>query len=187
MHLVRDALRELLSGTPSTNIMAPADNQTDFQHPQFFITQGEKLTTLLNVVVYESNSATNPDALVDYLELTGILTDLLDEARLYGMLTAEELESRKQEVRKYVDKIRTVQEAVGDWDVRTKMSMPASRKRARSVDLVEETMGAFKRRRETESERDIVADACISSPVVSFLPSIEKSPTPCWWTEPFYD
>ena len=164
------------------SIMEPSDNQTDFQYPAFFITQTEKLATLLTAIVYESKTTTNPDALVDYLELTGILTDLLDQARLFSVLTTEQLQLRGEEVRKYVDKIRTVENAVGDWNVRTKMSEPTSRKRARSL---EETTGAFKRRRPSRSEHDIGADASIS-PVVSILPSVEKSPTP-WWMQPYYD
>ena len=150
-----------------------------------------RLNALLNVVVHESRFATNPDALVDYLELTEILTNLLDEARLYGVLAPEELQLREQEVLRYVDKVRTVQDAVGDWDARTKLSVPVSvpvsRKRARSDgSMADDTMNAFKRQRESGSGLDFVGNSAVPSPVPSILPTIEESPTP-WWMEPFCD
>lgn len=168
--------------------MASKDKAASMQHPELFISQGEKLTALLDVVVHESKFATNPDALIDYLELTGILTELLEEAQFFATLTAQELRSRDTLVRKHLDKIQTVQDAVGDWDARTKVSMPASRKRARSMDLEEATMFALKRRRESEGEYDLASNGLADVPVPNILPSIEESPTPTpWWTEPFCD
>lgn len=165
----------------------------EFQHPQFFVSQSEKLNTLLNVVVTEAKITTDPEACIDYLELTEILTALLDEVRLYCILDAQQLREKEREVHTFVDKIETIQDAVADWDTRTRTNAMTkttnSRKRARSVELEEETMRALKRRRETESEQDLVADAIFHGSFNHVLPSIEVSPEPPreWWNEPFYD
>lgn len=180
MHIIRDALVVIPPGLSSMSSMAPDNKAKEFQHPLFFIAQSENLTALLDVVVHESESATNPDALIDYLELTSILTSLLEEARLFATLTEDDLHGRQQHVRNFLDRIQTVKDAVGDWDARTKVSMPTSRKRARSIDFEEATTVALKRRRESDAEDGV--------PVPSVLPSIETSPTPmAWWTEPFCD
>ena len=159
----------------------------DFQHPQFFISQIEKLSALLNVVVAEASVAVEPEAVVDYLELTEILTELLNEAQSYSVLASGETQIRERQVRSFLDKIQTVQEAVADWDARTNASAKAvSRKRTRSVDLGEETMGALKRRRNSGSEQGMCADAAVNGPFANVLPSIENPPIQ-WWTEPFCD
>lgn len=188
MHILRDELVEIPLGLSSLSSMAPESKATSLQHPSFFIAQGENLTALLDVVVHESESATNPDALIDYLELTSILTDLLEEARIFATFTVDELQLREQHVRSFLDKVGTVQHAVGDWDARTRVSMPASRKRARSIDLDEATVVALKRRRESDAGDSMTSDGLSSVPVPSILPSIEESPTPvAWWNEPFCD
>lgn len=167
--------------------MTVLDKHAELQHPQFFISQSEKLSALLKVVVAEASITTDPEACVDYLELTEILTALLEEAQCYGTLTPDQIQAQEKQVRCFVDRIETVQEAVSDWDLRLGTSMKAaSRKRARSVDLDEEMMSAFKRRRETDTEQDMVANAACNGPFANVLPSIETSPPP-WWTEPFYD
>lgn len=187
MHIIRDDLVEIPSGLSSFSSMAPENKSLNIQHPSHFIAQGENLTALLSVVVHESESATNPDALIDYLELTSILTDLLEEARLFATFTVDQLQLRESHVRSFLDKIETVQHAVGDWNARTKVSMPASRKRARTTDLDEATVVALKRRRESDAE-DHIPDGFCSFPIPSILPSIEESPTPMpWWNEPFCD
>lgn len=147
----------------------------------------EHLRALLDVVVHESANATNPDALIDYMELSALLTDLLNEGGIYSILGVEQLKEREGDVRVFAEKIRTVQEVVGDWDVRTKMSMPASRKRARSLDNSEQTIHALKRQRESDTQHNLFVGPPMNSPAENILPSIEHSPTAQWWTEPFYD
>ena len=169
-----------------------AEMQANFEHPQYFVSQSEKLNSLLNVVVEESRSATDPQACIDYLELTEILVHLLEEAQLYSALPLEKLLGRDREVRSFVGKIQTVQDAVSDWDVRTKASVngiAVSRKRSRTEDLEEETMNAFKRRRETDGEPQMMlVDPPMTMAVAEIAPSIESSPSPSpWWSEPFCD
>ena len=167
--------------------MGSAVHYIDVQPPQFFISQSERLTSLLNVVVHESKSTTSPEALVDYLELTGILTDLLDEARFFSMLNFDELQFRERDVQRCMERIRAVEEAIGDWNLRTKAAAPTDRKRARSIDSMEEdTMVAFKRLRKSGDEPVLAESISMGLPIVDVIPSIETSPT-AWWTEPFYD
>ena len=187
MHILEGSLGGGQLSTRLTDIMSTKqhDMQADFQHPQFFISQSEKLTTLLTVVVAESKVVTDPEACVDYLELTEILAELLDKAQLYSVLSSNELQRREQQVRVFLSKIQTVQDAVADWDERTGASVKGvSKKRPLPNDLQEETMRALRRRRDTANEMEMVANAAFDGPFA--IPSIETSPTQ-WWTEPFYD
>lgn len=169
--------------------MPPLDGQTNIQHPQYFVSQSERLSALLNVVVAEASVATDPDACIDYLQLTEILVDLLDQSQLFSALSTDQLRRRQQDVKSFIGKIETVEEAVADWDARTKVepTLGGLKKRSRSTDLDEETSRALKRRRDTGTERDMVADAVYHGLSSNVLPPIiETSPT-YWWTEPFCD
>ena len=179
-----------LRGHPNLSLvkaMSLPDTLTDLKHPQLFVLQSQRLSALLDVVVAESSVATNPDAIIDYLQLTEILVDLLEKSQLYSALPPHQIRTREEEVKSFLDKIQTVQEAVADWDDRTSASNnEGSRKRSRSVDMDEEITRALKRPRENEMERDMVADAVHNRLSTISLPSIESLPT-AWWNEPFYD
>lgn len=157
----------------------------DSRDSKFFVLQSERLSALLDVIVTEANAATDPEACIDYLELTEILVDLLDKAQLYGILPPNDIQARQHEVNKFIDQIHTVQAAVGDWDSRTKSKVP-SKKRPRSADIDMEITAALKRPKASEMEQDVVANATFNLQHGDIMPSIEKTSAP-WWTEPFYD
>ena len=167
------------------------EKQTEIQDPQYLVSQSERLSNLLDVVVAEANFATDPDACVDYLQLTEILVDLLDQSHLYSALSSDQLQARQQDMKSFVSKIEAVEDAVGDWDVRlgTKVENSAgvSKKRARSIDMDGETTGALKRRREIGTERDMVADAVHNGLSSNVLPPILETASTHWWNEPFCD
>lgn len=169
----------------------------NFEHPQFFIKQSEKLSALLDAVVAESNAATNPDACIDYLEITEILVELLDQSQYFSVLSHAQLQGNWKEVQSLMGKVQTIQEAVADWDTRVKRdvtastddvatTMTGSRKRTRSLGSEIEMLEASKRRR--ESEYTLVGDTDVETgPTQEVVyPSIERAPA-AWWTEPYYD
>ena len=163
------------------------NNTMDYQHPEFFISHADRLSALLDVVVEEASAATDPQACIDYLELTDILVKLLDQSQLYSVLSLSDIQKREKEVSSFVDKVQTVQEAVGDWDTRTRSRADkVPRKRARSFDIDTETAEALKRPKYSEMEQDVVEDAAFNMQFGDIKPSIETLTTP-WWTEPFYD
>lgn len=178
--------------------MAAKPEPAAFQHPQFFIEQYQRLSALLNAVVAESNTATDPDACIDYLEITEILVELLDQSQFFSVLPAEQIQSSWKEVQSLMSKIQTIQDAVADWDTRVKrvsiaesedmsMASSGSRKRTRSLDDEIEMLEASKRRRESEytlMEEDTSFD--LDTVQESVCPSIERA-SAAWWTEPFYD
>ena len=176
--------------------MASMPKATEIEHPQFFILQSDRLSALLDAVVEESNTATNPDACIDYLEITDILVELLDQCQYFSVLSSNQIQARWQEVEGLISKIQTVQDAVADWDTRTKQgtetasvdplpTASGSRKRTRTVDSEMELLEAAKRRREGEytlvGDTDVVLDAGLES----MSASMERPRA--WWNEPFYD
>jgi hypothetical protein len=176
--------------------MATIPKATKIDHPQFFISQSERLSALLDAVVAESNTATDPNACLDYLEITDILVELLEQSQYFSVLSSSQIQARWQEVEVLISKIQTIQDAVADWDTRTKRvtetgsldllpTTNGSRKRTRSVDSEIELLNAAKRRRESEytlvGDTDVALDAGLESTSVS----IERPRA--WWNEPFYD
>jgi hypothetical protein len=178
--------------------MAPKAEHADFEHPRFFIEQSERLSALLNAVVTESSTATDPDACIDYLEITEILVELLDQTQWFSVLSAEQIQEKWKEVQSLLGKVQTIQDAVADWDTRlkkipsidseaTSLTIANSRKRTRSLDDEIEMLEASKRRR--ESEYTLVEDntsAGFDTVPEAVCPSIERAAA-AWWTEPFYD
>ena len=173
------------------------DLKTDFEHPQFFISQSERLSALLDAVVAESSTATDPDACIDYLELTEILVELLNQAQYFSVLSLDQVQSRWKEVESLMSKTRTIQDAVADWETRTSLktgtaSMDADaatavpRKRARSSDSNTDEAGLYKRRREEEFEQPPEMEHRLDIEHGSLSPPKDEAPTP-WWTQPFYD
>ena len=79
------------------SLMAAQLEQTSFEHPKYFIEQSEKLSALLNAVVVESNDATDPEACIDYLEITEILVELLDQSQYFSILSNEQLQGKWKE------------------------------------------------------------------------------------------
>ena len=177
--------------------MAATPKATEIEHPQFFILQSERLSALLDAVVAESSTATSPDACIDYLEITDILVELLEQSQYFSVLTWQQIQARWQDVESLISKILTIEGAIADWETRTKSvsdtasvdSLPTangSRKRTRSVDSEIELLEAAKRRR--ESEYTLVGDMDLEFDVGlgSISLSIERAPA-AWWNEPFYD
>lgn len=154
------------------------DTKFDTHESHYFIAQAEKLGALLDNVVIEAQAATDPDALIDFLELTAILADLSDAAHFYSVLPTEQLRLKDEEVRRFVDRIQALQALVGE-DHQLAQTKTIPRKRPRSIDLEEETMEAFKRPREgnivLEHDLDVRA---VNDEVETAVPSIENSPSP---------
>lgn len=151
----------------------------DSHHPKFFLLQSERLSALLDVIVMEASAATDPDACVDYLELTEILVDLLNQAQLYSILTPDEIDSRQYEANTLIGRIKTVQEAVGDWDSRMRARASVQpKKRPWSNDFEPETAMAPKRPKGSESEQEVAEDAVFSLQYGGGMPSIETTHAP---------
>ena len=159
----------------------------EYHDPSFFVSQSKRLSALLDTVVAETKDATDPDACIDYLELTDILVGLLDLAQFYSVLSPYSIRSREIDVRSFIGRVQTIQDAVGDWEVRTKdRTYTTSKKRARSIDIETETTEALKRPKINEVELDMSANAALNHPVEDVVPSIETEPT-AWWCQPFCD
>ena len=178
--------------------MSAKPENRDFEHPRFFIEQSERLSALLKAVVTESNTAIGPDACIDYLEITDILVELLDQTQYFSVLSVEQLQSNSKEVQSLLGKVQTIQDAVADWDTRlkkvasadseaTSLTIAGSRKRTRSLDDEIEMLEASKRRRESEytlTEED--SNTRMAAVQETVCPSTERA-SAAWWTEPFYD
>lgn len=168
----------------------------DMDDPKIFATQSQRLSALLDAVVEESGSATDPDACVDYLELTEILADLLNQSQLLSVLSPDQLGDRRQEVKTFVGKIETIQDAIADWDNRTHgksrevregedMASTSLGKRLRSSTVGGPEEGS-KRLRESELKQEVDANATSGAAQGYTAPAIERTSVP-WWTEPLYD
>lgn len=173
------------------------DWKVGFQHPQFFVSQSERMSALLDAVVAESATATDPDACIDYLELTEILVELLDQAQYFSVLSLEQVQARWNEVERLMSKTRTIQDAVADWETRTSLKVgtvstdadavaAVSRKRARSMDSDVDSIDVYKRRRDDEFEHQPEMDHVLDIVQEPTSPLKVEPPT-YWWTEPFYD
>jgi hypothetical protein len=173
------------------------DWKVDFEHPQFFISQSERLSALLDAVVAESATATDPDECIDYLELTEILVELLNQAQYFSMLSLDQVQDRWKEVDSLMSKTRTIQDAVADWEKRTSgkvemvsvdadVATAVSRKRARSFDSDADEEEMYKRRREEDFVPEPEVDDGLDIVQVSTSLLREEPPT-YWWTQPFYD
>lgn len=167
-----------------------ATSQADFDHPQFFVSQSERLKALLDVVVDESQMATNPDACINYLDITGILNELLDEARRYSVLTHQQLGLRERDVRNLANMIQTVEEVVADGYACTTSSAKAvSRKRARSSASYAEPTGYPKRQKEMVERNDTAEHDHSNMQPSNSCSSIDTADAlePYWWTMPCCD
>lgn len=177
--------------------MAAAPKPLDLEHPRFFVEQSERLSALLNAVVAESSTATDPDACIDYLEITEILVELLDQSQYFSVIPRDQFQDNWKDVQSLMSKVQTIEDAVADWDSRVKkhpsmdsaetvVAAAGSRKRTRTVDSEIELLHAAKRCR--ESEYTLVEDADTGMEVVdeSISPSIKRARA-AWWTEPYYD
>jgi hypothetical protein len=164
--------------------MALDSEPVNFQPCQFFISQSAKLSSLLDTIAREASDEIDPDACIDYLELTQILTELLNQSQALSVLSPTLLSGRWHDIQIFVSRVQTIQEIVADWDSRVRRvpqrSSDTSRKRARSVTLEAETIIASKRPRGESEDHEMVLDA------VANFPPLERS-NKQWWTEPLYD
>lgn len=173
--------------------MAVPHSDSDLTHSTFYTLQSRKLKALLDTVVEESKTARDPQACIDYLELTGILTDMLHEAQYYSILSAEELGMREAHIRFFLAKVDTVKGTIADWDQRTRRMRMVSRKRVRrSVELNAEAIAAVKRRRDDDChvDRPIGFNAVYSAPVPQVWSAMDldaSPPSPPWWSQPYCD
>lgn len=188
--------------------MAPSttnnNNKEDdnLSNPAFFGSQSQKLSALLDTVVRESATATNPDAPIDFLQLTDILSSLLEEAQMYSVMSGDELQQRRQtDVRGFMGRIETVEEVIADWDGRSAPATAAtngrgdgvggmkSRKRARTVTHGDYDTRANRRRLESETEQALNMAPTFDGPYSEMIPLndyVERDHA-AWWTEPYYD
>lgn len=166
--------------------MAIPHNDCDLVNSHFYAVQCGKLKALLDTVVEESKTVRDPEACIDYLELTGILTDMLNEAHYYSALSSDELSVRDAHIQFFLAKVDTVKGTIADWDQRSRRMRMVSRKRARrSVDLHAETMAAMKRRRDEDEDRSAVPNADHRAPFPQTwsmdldAPSVSQP----WWSQ----
>lgn len=163
--------------------MSVNDYCDDF-HPLFLSLQATKLSTLANLIVHECQHVTDPDALVDYLAVIDIISSLSEEVRFYSVLTSEKLRSREEDVRRCVNKIRTVEQITSERARSLSAMLSASQKRARSLDRDQQRLDQTKRVRANSFTVQPGLDA--DDRTGSVLQSIEGSPEP-WSDELFCD
>lgn len=165
--------------------------QDDLANPAFFSSQSQKLHALLSTVVHESTTATNPDAAIDFLQLTEILSSLLEESQMYSVLNENDLMQRSSGVKSFMGKIETVQSVIQDWDVRTAPPATATRKRARTETQSDYDTRANRRRLEGEAEHALSMAPTFEGPYSEMIPLGEyverEKERVAWWTEPYYD
>lgn len=189
--------------------MAPPpsrEEEANLADPAFFASQSQKLNALLSTVVRESSTATNPDAAIDFMQLTEIITGLLEEAQMFSVLSREDLMQRGEAVRAFIGKIETVRSVIEDWDVRTSTTLTngpivsnggdgndeTSRKRARTMSTghVYDTR-SNRRRMQCETEQALNMAPTFDGPFAEMIPLgdyVEREKEKAaWWTEPYYD
>lgn len=172
--------------------MAPS-KEDDLATPAFFGEQSQRLSALLSTVVRESATATNPDASIDFLQLTEIISSMLEECQMYSVMSGRDLAQRGAEVRSFVGKIETVREVIEDWDVRiaapTSNRDGQSRKRARTDVFGDYDTRSNRRRLESETEQALNMAPTFDGPYAEMIPLndyMERNQA-AWWTEPYYD
>ncbi|KAF2163725.1 hypothetical protein M409DRAFT_25911 [Zasmidium cellare ATCC 36951] len=184
--------------------MAPPteEREANLTDPAFFASQSQKLNALLGTVVREASTATNPDAAIDFMQLTEIVTSLLEEAQMFSVLSQEELGRREGDVRGFMGRIETVHSVIEDWDARTTKGEgkgscdgEGSRKRARPTSSSSGS-GPYdtrsnRRRMQCETEQALNMAPTFDGPYAEMIP-FEQYPErerekAAWWTEPYYD
>lgn len=175
--------------------MTKAQSSTaDFRRADFLLEQSQKLVVLLERVQEDAKKATDPQACVDYIEITAILTDLLDQAYQLAAVPSDARLHRYDEFRTFAGQLPTLEDLVADWDVRRAPdqgnSQSTSRKRSRSSDdYAADTAFALKRQKSAGSDVSMMIDKFL---VEQELSSVDCDASPqvdstAWWTEPFYD
>lgn len=185
----------------AANLTIP-HTETDILTPNFYTQQTSKLRALLDTVVAESRTVLDAETCIDYLELTGVLTDMVGEAQHYARLSRQELCEREAFVRFFLAKVDTVKGTIADWDARSRRMRRGvcCRKRVRrSVDLRGEAVAMVKRRREetcSEAERMMgwgggaVGDGDVAMGLPQAWPSMDLDEAPAvepWWRQPYCD
>lgn len=188
-HVSSDEVAQLWTHAP--RFIEIMRNGNGFQHPQYFFTQTDKLTLLLDractdIAVFRSCE--------EYAEAWQILSQLHEQSRFFGSLTREHLKSLESDVRAFVDRIRAVDGFVVEWDERKRNAMVAvavpSKKRGRSVDLDHNEIAfvAPKKRRDTCGEQAMDTEAGFCDPFPQLSPWMQSAATqPVMWSEVVYD
>ncbi|CAK3743117.1 Hypothetical predicted protein [Lecanosticta acicola] len=158
--------------------------------PSFFISQSVKLNKLLNTVVQESTTASDPEAGIDYLQLTEILSSLLEESQIYSSMSAVELQQRSAQARLLITRLRSIELAITGRKARVS-PMAGSRKRSRTPDDEDESQQqqACRLRVELETEQAEDGMPVFEGPFAEMAPTTEyRHRDQCaWWMEPYYD
>lgn len=169
--------------------MAVPHNDLDLLQPYFYTVQSRKLNALLDTVVAESKTVRDPQACIDYLELTAILTEMLGESRHYATLNSEELSTLEAKIQFFLAKVDTVKGTIADWDQKSRRMRMMSRKRARrSIDLQAEAAAMIKRRREEDLDADRMDyNAGYNAPFPQAWPTMDmdlSNASPLRWSQP---
>lgn len=155
--------------------------QAAFQHQQFFFEQKEKLTSLLITVGQDARVATDHQACLDYFELTTVVTQLLEEARLLSTLTFDAIERSGVQMQPFAEKVDMVEKVAAEVRMRSvavAVAKPVSRKRGRMMDDEEEqTSFAVKRHRNIPADQEMMIEPSFCGPYADrFLQT-------AWWTQ----
>ena len=215
--LMRQPTVKFYAATLSLPHTTDSDILTANTTTHFYTTQSRKLQALLDTVLAEAQTHTirsDPQTRLDYLELSGMLCEMLQEANFYAGLGTEELKGREAFVRFFLAKVDTVRGTIADWDAKSRRmrTVRSSRKRGRrSVDLHCEAMAMAKRRRDDGVDADVgfggerMVGLSMGSNAVSPAssaggynalppqpwPSMEVDSQPetsaPWWTQPYCD
>ena len=156
-----------------------------FQHPHYFFNQSDKLASLLDRI---SMGNIAYGAGQEYIQAGHILTTLLEESRLYGGLTREQLREYELNVRTFIDKVQAVDCLAAEWEERQKQAQApvkrAAKRRGRDDECDEETSVCMKRRRESCGGELMDMDVGMSGSC-----GMQTAPTqqqPVYWTQPYF-
>lgn len=162
--------------------------KTSFTNPAFLVHQSQKLQALLTKAMQESASAITPEASIDLSQLTEILSSLLEEAQFYSILSSEELQRRQNDVHTFMRRFKTIESAMGDWDLRlASQDQPISRKRSRTLASDEPSKNP-RSYQDGQNNRALRLAPVFAGPYSEMIPlaAYDARETE-WWNEPYYD
>lgn len=185
MYVNPDAVALLWTQTP--RFVETMKGAAGLQHPHYFFAQTDKLASLLDRLAMNSIAYGGRE---DCIQAGQILTQLLDESKLYGGLTREQLRLLEPNVRAFVDKVQAVDSLAAEWDERkpqVNMKKPC-RKRGRTEDSEECLPISMKRSRDSCGGEMMDMEVPFNGSYANTSPWIQNTSTqPIHWSEPFFD
>lgn len=176
MHTHMDQDDVPLLWTPAPRFVQIMRSGLGFQHPQYFFSQGDKLSTLLSRLM-EHISAHGP--LDEHVRAHELLSRLLSQSEAFSSITREQLRQSEPHVRAFVKDVQDVDAFVAEMDERQRHvtnvhDRAVTKKRARE-DEDEDTLYSFKRRNTTCRNESTRVDSILDSGLATYRPWIQHS------------